>query len=345
MKIIKAKINPDNKYELILQEKAYKNDKIDLKNCEIDWSRIIQSDIIQENEKKFREKIYNAQIETNQLEIKIQKQELEYEKKIQNQENKISQLKRERSNSNIKLLGENLEKWCDNEINNQILVLDNISWFKDNILVKNKKGDFIYKVYLNKNKLENEILTSVMLEMKTEIKNNNSNNKNKNSNYFRRLDSNRQNKNLEFAILVSELEWEQDNDLPIKKVNDYDKMYIVRPPYLITFLNIITALAMKYKELINNNRIQKIKFQSQQNIMNKFEKIKNEILDNYLQKIKNSLNKLFNNSQKIKESAKNILQNINEMEKETETILKKHFIKIIDKINNFKINEIINQIV
>ena len=84
-------------------------------------------------------------------------------------EEEISNLKRERSNLNVKAIGENLEKWCDNEFNATNLVANNnIVWMKDNEVVSGTKADFIYKVYADESHNENNILTSAILEMKSE---------------------------------------------------------------------------------------------------------------------------------------------------------------------------------
>ena len=47
----------------------------------------------------------------------------------------------------------------------------------------------------------------------------------------------------DITITVKYLELNQDNDLPIRKVNEYKNMYVVRPGYMVTFLNLITSLS------------------------------------------------------------------------------------------------------
>ncbi|MEZ0180497.1 DUF2130 domain-containing protein ['Camptotheca acuminata' phytoplasma] len=348
MKNIKAKINPQNKYELIIQEPADANDTINLQKCEIDWIELIQIDKLQEmkqnweKEKLQLENLYKDQV--NNLKIEIQKQKNIFDTQIRDKEEEIKKLKRERFD-NIKLLGEELEKWCNNEVEqHQMFILDYVDWFKDNKEEQGHKGDYIYKVYLNENKLETEILTSAMLEMKTEIKNENRAKKQKNEQHFKKLDTDRKNKNLEFAILVSELEWEQENDLPIKKVKEYDKMYIVRPPYLTTFLSIITALANKYKELIVKNKIEELKFENQKNILNLFEQMKNEILNNSIEKVKKNLSQISEENALIIKAGNNILEYTEKIQKKIKNIQEVHFQTIINKINNFKIQKITEQI-
>ncbi|WP_261974277.1 DUF2130 domain-containing protein [Vaccinium witches'-broom phytoplasma] len=109
--------------------------------------------------------------------------------------------------------------------------------------------------------------------------------KRKNEQYFKKLDQDRKNKNLEFALLVSELEYDQENDIPVKKVPEYENMFIVRPSYLVVFLNIITALGRKHKELIMNYFQEKQEFKKEQKIKDDFQTMKNEILDNSFKNI------------------------------------------------------------
>ena len=101
--------------------------------------------------------------------------------------------------------------------------------------VRDQPGDYIFKVYASSSHKENELLTSVACEMKNESPN--STNKKKNSDHFLKLDKDRKKKGCEYALLISELEWDQANDVPIRKVVGYEKMYVVRPQYFITFLS------------------------------------------------------------------------------------------------------------
>ncbi len=66
---------------------------------------------------------------------------------------------------------------------------------------------------------------------------------------------------------------------------EYENMFIVRPSYLVVFLNIITALGRKHKELIMNYFQEKQEFKKEQKIKDDFQTMKNEILDNSFKNI------------------------------------------------------------
>lgn len=260
----------------------------------------------------------------------------EYEESIRKLNEEIAQLKRERSTLNVKRIGEDLEIWCDNEFNSQNLVgLPNVTWQKDNEVIKGSKADFIYKVYASEEKLENELLTSVVLEMKSEDPN--SVNKQSLEPILKKLDNDRNNKNIEYAVLVSELGISASNSLPIKKVNEYEKMYIVRPEYFMMLLNIITAFGMKYKELIIAKETERIKFKDFEDILADFETMKSDILDRSIKHINTQLNEIITQSDNIKKSNEKIL-------KAAELIKDTHLKTVINKINDFKINKITNRI-
>ena len=72
--------------------------------------------------------------------------------------------------------------------------------------------------------------------------------------YYKQLDKNSSKKGCKYALLVSNLETEKANDIPIYKVNEYQDMYVVRPAYMMTFLNIITSLTMRFVKIILDDK-------------------------------------------------------------------------------------------
>lgn len=349
----KIKVLIKNSYELELQENASKGDIIDLKDClELNLT-LLQKTIKEEEIKNMVSKIkqeYEQKIiiSNNEKEILLSKLLMESENKKNNEiyelKNEITKLTLTRSNFNIKLIGENLEKWCNNEIQNQILIMDDVSWHKDNEIIKGTKGDFIYKLHFNENKKENEILTSALLEIKTEVKNLQNGPKQKNEQFFKKIDKDRNNKNLEFALLISELEYDKENDAPVKKVSGYKNMFIVRPPYLVIFLNIITALGRKNKELILAISDKRQEFYKEQEIQDNFQKMKDKILNNSLKNIQNNLVKIYEENEKIKQISKSLNNSSLKIEEKIEILTKEHLKTIFNQITNFNINKIIKKI-
>ncbi|MDV3167775.1 MAG: DUF2130 domain-containing protein [Candidatus Phytoplasma stylosanthis] len=349
----KIKVFIKNLYELELKEDGQKGDIIDLKECleldmnflqkkmkqeEIDKIKLSlekeKDDVLSKIKQKYKEKIKKLIYEKNLSLFQLEKKK----------NDEIFQLQLKRSNFNIKIIGENLEKWCDNEIKNQILIMNDISWEKDNKIINGTKGDFIYKLYLNSDKKENEVLISALLEMKTEVKTLNNISKQKNEQYFKKLNKDRNNKNLEFAILVSELEYNQENDVPIQKVNKYKNMFIVRPAYLTFFLNVITSLGYKNKELILALSKKKEIFKEEKKIQIDFQKMKNKILNDLLNKIEKNLINVYEENEKIKKNSDALLNSYMYIQRQIKIILEHHFQVLLNEIKNFKISEIINQI-
>lgn len=282
---------------------------------------------------ELKNEVINKENNQKILKLKIEK---EYTEQINQLIQTNETLKRERSSLTVKNIGESLETWCDNEFNaNNLLMPENIVWHKDNDVVKGGKADFIYKVYADNNQNDDEMLTSAILEMKSEDPLAKS--KQNIDSILRKLNEDRNNKNIEYAILVSEIDWKDNNDVPIKKVLEYDKMFIVRPPYFITLLNIITAFGLKYKEILLAEKAERIKFKDAEDILDEFEKMKEDILDLSLRYIEQNVEEIIKESINIKKANEKLLDAANK-------VLETHLITVKNKINSFNINRIIKKV-
>ncbi|UKS53951.1 DUF2130 domain-containing protein [Mycoplasma feriruminatoris] len=258
-------------------------------------------------------------------------------------DNKINELvkdlefiKREKLTKNIKLIGEELENYCLNQFNQaSTFAFKTSTLIKDNMIVKNEdelkgtKGDFIFKVYAEEEK--QNLLLSVMCEMKSEQLN--SHNKKKNSDHYKKLDDDRNKKNLDYALLVSELE-SDSNDSLIYRVNEYKDMFVIRPMYFISFLGVLETIALKYKDLKLNRLQQEIMFKEKQDILDEFEEFKNNLLDNALKHIDTKVNEINKSAETIKKEANKILE-------ATELVINKHLNTVKNKINGFKIEKVL----
>ncbi|CEA12077.1 hypothetical protein MCCPF38_00720 [Mycoplasma capricolum subsp. capripneumoniae] len=166
-----------------------------------------------------------------------------------------------------------------------------------------------------------------MCEMKSEQLN--SHNKKKNSDHYKKLDDDRNKKNLDYALLVSALEYDI-NDSLIYRVNDYKDMFVIRPMYFISFLGVLKTIALKYKDLKLNKLQQEIMFKEKQDILDEFEEFKNNLLDNALKHIDTKVSEINKSAENIKKEANKILE-------ATELVINKHLNTVKNKINNFKI--------
>lgn len=276
--------------------------------------------------------------ETNRLKENFNKERESLIQKYNEINDKYNALSLQKASLNVKQLGEELENWCNNEFQQaSIAGFSNCTWEKDNTVVKlddqtkGSKADYIFKVYLNNEYKDENMLASVCLEMKNES--NVSTNKKKNSDYYSKLDENRRKKNCEYALLVSELEYTSSNDCPIQKINGYEKMYMVRPQYMISFLSLIYSLANKYKQAILNRKQDEYNFKAKKELEEEFENLKQTYLDKPLIALEKNVESLSKNNAEILKFATKNSELLTEITNKTIKSIK-------DKIERFNIRKI-----
>jgi len=283
-------------------------------------------------------------IETSKLEKEnaVNRKEKELTEKINEKEQAISRLMLEKSSLNIKKMGEELEAWVDQEFQTHALNgFQTCSWEKDNEAIRlqdetrGTKADYLFKVYANQEKKQEDLLTSVACEVKSEDPQ--STYKKKNQDHYQKLDKDRQKKDCEYALLISELEWDSTNDAPIRKVQEYEKMYMVRPQYFIVFLSILTALSLKYKDVLLKDNEQRAKFKDAENILKSFDQMKDDILEKSVKYIDNKLQEIIDSANQIQKETKQILE-------ASRIVKERHLQTIINKINQFSIQQVIEKI-
>lgn len=240
----------------------------------------------------------------------LQDQKDMYDQTIREKDEMISNLQRAKASMNVKQTGEDLEAWCDNEVTSYMQNgLFNCTWEKDNKVIKEEgeskgsKADYIFIIYASELHKEDEELASVCMDMKDE--NPDSVNKKSNTDYYKRLDKNREKKKCKYAVLVSNLEMDKPNVLPIFKVNGYDDMYVVRPAYLMTFLNMIASLTTKFADIIMDQE-NEISLKTKFALMQEFDDIKKTYLDNPLGMLEKAINEITKNSNNIRTAVQNI---------------------------------------
>lgn len=315
-----------------------------LKKNEITLAVKVKEEEIKDQLFDLKTKINNLEQEKKQLkessdlnrQLELKTQEDVYQMKLKEQEDIINKLRLDKSSLNVKKMGEELEKWVEQEYHNYSLNgFDTSKFYKDNLVVKGTKADFIYQVFATKEMNDEDLLTSVAIEVKSE--NPETINKKKNSDHYQKLDIDRQKKNCEYALLISELEWDVVNDAPIRRVNEYEKMYLVRPQYFMVFIHILTTLSLKYKDTLKEHNIQLEKFRDSQEIMDQFEEMKSSILDSTVKYINNHIDEII-------KSANNIISEGNKILNSANVIKDTHITTLINKIANFKISSLVRKI-
>ena len=175
-----------------------------------------------------------------------------YETQIKDREDTIERLKEMKAKLSVKLVGENLEQHCQNEFNSVRTGQFPYAYFeKDNEAVKavgeekGTKGDFVYKDYDQAGGTE---IISIMFEMKDEQ--DVSTNKRTVESHLDKLDKDRKKKGLEYAVLVTLLE--ADNELYNRGIVDvsykYDKMYVIRPQFFLPLISLLKGANVKALE-------------------------------------------------------------------------------------------------
>ena len=294
-------------------------------------------DKINQLEAKIEKLLVEKKVEVTDTTLKIKEdyeQKLnELKQKLLESETKFEALKREKSALNVKNIGEDLEKFCDNEISNYMQNgLFNCKWYKDNKVIKEEgdvkgsKADFIFEIYSDET--HSELLTSVCLEMKDE--NPDSVNRHSDSHFFKKLDENRTKKNCKYAILVSNLEGNNPNISPIYKVREYENMYVVRPAYMMVLLNLIASLTSRFAKLLLMKEAEDLELKEKNQLIEEFNSIKYTYLDKPLGILEKDL-------EEIKSSSESIKKAVSKIDEKCEHITKSYINEIEKKIDKFEL--------
>lgn len=177
---------------------------------------------------------------------------------IKMKEEEVERYKDFKQRQSTKMIGESLEQHCESQFNKLRSTAFPTAYFeKDNDASSGSKGDYIFRE-VDENGVE---LISIMFEMKNE--GDETATKKKNEDFFKELDKDRNQKNCEYAILVSMLE--ADNEVYNEGIVDvshrYEKMYVIRPQFFIPLISLLrnsARNAMAYKQELQNVRNQNI---------------------------------------------------------------------------------------
>jgi hypothetical protein len=201
-----------------------------------------------------------------------EKQQLEhslkenYSTEIRAKDEIIERLKDMKIKLSTKMLGETLEQHCEIEFNKlRATAFPNAYFEKDNDAKSGSKGDYIYR---ETDESGNEII-SIMFEMKNE--GDETATKKKNEDFLKELDKDRNEKNCEFAVLVTLLESDSEyyNTGIVDVSHKHPRMYVVRPQFFIQIITLLRNAAlntMRYKSeltLVRSQNIDVTNFESQ----------------------------------------------------------------------------------
>jgi hypothetical protein len=152
----------------------------------------------------------------------------------------IERYKDMKARLSVKLLGETLEQHCETEFNRvRSLAFPNAEFGKDNdTSLAGTKGDYVFRDFSG----DSVEFISIMFEMKNEA--DLSSTKKKNSDFFAKLDKDRNAKGCEYAVLVSMLEEDSELYTGITDVSHlYPKMFVIRPQFFLAIIALLRNAA------------------------------------------------------------------------------------------------------
>lgn len=190
---------------------------------------------------------------------------------IRYKDEEIARVKEMKARLSTKMVGESLERHCEDEFNKiRATAFPNAYFEKDNDVVEGTKGDFVFR---EADPASGAEVLSIMFEMKNES--DETKTKHKNEDFFAKLDSDRKKKGCEYAVLVSMLEPESElyNQGIVDVSYRYEKMYVIRPQFFIPLISVLrnAALAsLTYRAELAEVRAQNIDITNFENSMEDF---------------------------------------------------------------------------
>lgn len=218
---------------------------------------------VEKERDEFKNKYSQSELEKKLAESSLKER---YDVQLKDRDAEIDRLRDMKAKLSTKMVGETLEIHCETEFNKLRATASPRAYFeKDNDAKSGSKGDYIFR---DLDESDTEIV-SIMFEMKNE--NDQTLTKKKNEDFFKELDKDRNEKNCEYAILVSLLE--PENELYNSGIVDvsyrYPKMYVVRPQFFIPIITLLRNAALnslKYKNelaLVKAQNIDITKFEDE----------------------------------------------------------------------------------
>ncbi len=324
-----GKLVAENEKALSAKDREISELKAKLGSSETE-KRLAVSQAVQEKDMKLAENALtitslNDRIKTVEQEGQLREKDLKagYEERLRFKDEEIERYKDLKLRLSTKMVGETLEKHCENEFNRlRATGFKNAYFEKDNDAKEGSKGDYIYRDYGD----DGTEFISIMFEMKNEM--DATATKHTNESFFKKLDKDRTDKGCEYAVLVSLLEADSElyNQGIVDVSHKYPKMYVIRPQFfipIITMLRNAAESSLDYRRQLAVARTQNIDITNFEKEMNDFkekfgrnyrlasEKFKTAIDEidksiTHLQKIKDALTGAENNLRLANDKAEDL---------------------------------------
>ena len=221
-----------------------------------------------------------SELDQNALKHQLASQSMKerYEIQIHDRDQAIERLRDMKARLSTKMVGETLEQHCETEFNRIRAAAFPRAYFeKDNDARTGSKGDYIFR---DCDEADNEIV-SIMFEMKNES--DTTATKKKNDDFLKELNKDRNEKQCEYAVLVSLLEPESElyNSGIVDVSHRFPKTYVIRPQFFIPFITLLRNAALKSQEVKAELALVKAQNIDVTNFENDLESFKNAFSRNY----------------------------------------------------------------
>lgn len=273
------KARRDNELAKIESEKnaEIENLKQQLLNKDME-RKLAVNQAVDAKQKEINELTIKVQSDAANFKLKEQEMKSKYESDLKIASEQVELYKDFKARQSTKMIGESLEVYCHNEFEKIRATAFKSAYFeKDNDARSGSKGDFIFKDFTD----DNIEFVSIMFEMKNEA--DQTSTKHRNEDFFKELDKDRNEKNCEYAVLVSMLESDSDlyNTGIVDVSHKYPKMYVVRPQFFLPIITLLRNAALnsvQYKAELAIARNQNIDIS---NFENEIEDFKSKFGNNY----------------------------------------------------------------
>jgi hypothetical protein len=247
-----------------------------------------------------------AKMEQDEITKKIEQERMKsvYEAQLKAKDEEVEFYKDFKARKSTKMIGESLERFCENEFNKlRPAGFQNAYFEKDNEISKSgSKGDYIFR-----ESLDGIEFASIMFEMKNEADQTAS--KHRNEDFFKELDKDRNEKGCEYAVLVSMLE--PDSELYNTGIIDvsyrYPKMYVIRPQFFIPIITLIrnaSRSSLEYRQellVVRNQNLDITHFEENMNAFKDGFSRNYRIASEKFSKAIEEIDKTIDHLQKVKE--------------------------------------------
>ncbi len=245
----------------------------------------------------------------------LQEQNLKdkYAFQLKEKDDLIAYYKDLKTKMSTKMVGETLEQHCEIEFNRlRATAFQNAYFEKDNDARSGSKGDYIYR----ENTPDGINFISIMFEMKNEM--DTTATKHKNEDFLKELDKDRNEKNCEYAVLVSMLEADSElyNTGIVDVSHKYPKMYVIRPQFfipMITLLRNAAANTIQYQRKLVEYHNQNIDVTNFENKLLDFQekfgnnvRLAKEKFDKAIEEIDKTIDHLQKTKEALQSSEKNL---------------------------------------